>query len=59
MATMDEYHGVGGNYIYDPKTGTRKPAPAVQSEPAPDPSIKPEVISDAAPNKKDSNPDKN
>ena len=24
MATMDEYHGIGGTYLLDPKTGKRK-----------------------------------
>ena len=58
MATIDEYQGVGGAYIYDPKTGTRKPAPAVVSEPAPAPKTKPEVTSDATVYAKDSDSDK-
>ena len=24
IATMDEYHGIGGTYLQDPKTGKRK-----------------------------------
>jgi hypothetical protein len=38
MATMDEYHGQGGSYLVDKKTGKRKliqrtqPAPTPQSE---------------------------
>lgn len=59
MATVDEYQGVGGSYIYDPKTGKRIPAPAEHSEPAPAPNPETEVTPNAAPNKKDRNPDKN
>lgn len=37
MATMDEYHGQGGTYLLDPKTGKRKlierTEPATPSEP--------------------------
>ena len=24
IATMDEYHGIGGTYLLDPETGVRK-----------------------------------
>lgn len=58
MATMDEYQGVGGAYILDPKTGTRKPALAVESEPAPAPKTKPEVTSDATVYEKNGDSDK-
>lgn len=31
---MDEFHGIGGSYIVDPKTGKRTPAPKdVEKEP--------------------------
>lgn len=47
MATMDEYHGQGGTYLLDPKTGKRKlierTEPAQFSEP------QQEVTSNAAP----------
>jgi hypothetical protein len=47
MATMDEYHGQGGTYLLDPKTGKRKlierTEPATFSEP------QKEVTSNAAP----------
>jgi hypothetical protein len=46
MATMDEYHGQGGSYLLNPKTGKRKlierTEPAQPSEP------EPEVTSNAA-----------
>lgn len=46
MATMmDEYHGQGGSYLVDKKTGKRKLIERTQ--PAPNPT--PEVTSDAAP----------
>ena len=47
MATVDEYHGQGGTYLLDRKTGKRKlierTEPAQPSEP------QPEVTSNAAP----------
>ena len=43
MATMDEYHGQGGTYLLDPKTGKRKlierTEPAQPSEPQPEATI--------------------
>jgi hypothetical protein len=40
MATVDEYHGQGGTYLLDPKTGKRKlierTEPAQPSEPQPE-----------------------
>lgn len=47
MSTIDEYSGVGGAYILDPKTGTRKPVKP--SEPAQPPTTK-EVTTDATAN---------
>lgn len=45
--TIDEYHGRGGSYLIDPKTGKRKP---VVQEAAPASSTpNSEVTSDAAP----------
>ena len=44
--TIDEYHGQGGTYLQDPKTGKRKLVE--RTEPA-QPQISPEVTSDAAP----------
>lgn len=39
-ATMDEYHGQGGTYLLDPKTGKRKllerTEPAQPSDPQPE-----------------------
>ena len=36
MATMvDEYHGQGGTYLVDPKTGKRKLVDGSRTEPAP------------------------
>lgn len=29
---MDEFHGIGGSYILDPKTGKRTPAPKVEEK---------------------------
>lgn len=40
MATMDEYHGQGGSYLLDPKTGKRtlieRTEPAQPSDPQPE-----------------------
>lgn len=36
---MDEYKGMGGSYIVDPKTGKR--VPAKPEQPAPEPQPKP------------------
>ena len=36
---MDDYHGMGGSYIVDPKTGKR--VPAKPEQPAPQPQPKP------------------
>jgi hypothetical protein len=48
VATMvDEYHGQGGTYLVDPKTGKRKLVSGSRTEPAPLPST--EVLNDAAP----------
>lgn len=44
--TIDQYHGQGGSYLLDPKTGTRKLVE--RTEPG-QPQPQPEVISDAAP----------
>jgi hypothetical protein len=51
MATkIDQYHGQGGSYLLDPKTGQRK---LVEQEAAPaQPQTNSEVTSDAAPLKK-------
>jgi hypothetical protein len=46
MATMDEYHGQGGTYLLNPKTGKRKLIE--RTEPA-QPSQPDEVKSNAAP----------
>lgn len=50
MATMmDEYHGQGGSYLVDKKTGKRKliqrtqPAPTLQSEVTDDAALHPET----------------
>ena len=49
MATMvDEYHGQGGTYLVDPKTGKRKLVPGSRTEPAPQPSNT-EELTDATP----------
>lgn len=48
--TVDEYHGQGGTYLLDPKTGKRTLVEQ-QAAPAPTP-IKSEVTSDATPLKK-------
>lgn len=45
-ATIDEYHGQGGTYLRDPKTGKRKLVE--RTEPG-NPNPAPEVTSDAAP----------
>lgn len=44
--TVDEYHGQGGSYLLDPKTGKRKLVE--RTEPG-QPQPQPEVTSDAAP----------
>lgn len=44
--TIDEYHGQGGTYLLDPKSGKRKLVE--RTEPG-QPQIQPEVTSDAAP----------
>lgn len=51
-ATIDEYQGVGGAYICDPKTGTRKPAPAAEPEPISTPTPSPQVNDNALTDKK-------
>lgn len=43
-ATMDEYHGQGGSYLVDKKTGKRKLIHRTQPAPTP----QPEVTDDAA-----------
>jgi hypothetical protein len=44
--TVDEYHGVGGSYVIDPKTGKRK---LIAQEAAPASSTpKPEVTSNGS-----------
>lgn len=53
--TIDEYHGQGGSYLLDSKTGKRK---LVEHEAAPaQPQTNTEVTSDAAPLKKAPNPE--
>lgn len=48
--TIDEYHGKGGSYLLDPKTGKRT---LIEQEAAPaPPQTNTEVTSDAAPLKK-------
>jgi hypothetical protein len=48
MATMvDEFHGQGGTYLVDSKTGKRKLVEGSRTEPAPQPST--EVTTDATP----------
>ena len=46
MATMDEYHGQGGTYLLDPKTGKRKLIE--RTEPAQPSDPQPEVASDGS-----------
>lgn len=43
--TPDEYHGQGGTYLLDPKTGKRQLIERTE----PDATPQPEVTSDAAP----------
>lgn len=45
---VDEYHGQGGTYLVDPKTGKRKLVEGSRTEPAPQPSIT-EELTDATP----------
>lgn len=52
--TADQYHGQGGSYLLDPKTGTRKLVE--RTEPG-QPQPQPEVTSDAAPLEKASDPE--
>ena len=44
---MDAYHGHGGTYLLDPKTGSRKLIE--RTEPAQPSDPKPEELSDASP----------